>query len=134
MRRHANKTVENWIADPRRKPLVLRGARQTGKTWLTRQLAKTATKTLVEINFEEHPEFRSLFDTNEPAKILRNIEFKLDITIEPRNSLLLLDEVQMFPEVLAKLRWFYESLPELPVIAAGSFLGFAFADYAFIMA
>ena len=133
MRRHANKTVENWIADPRRKPLVLRGARQTGKTWLTRQLAKTATKTLVEINFEEHPEFRSLFDTNEPAKILRNIEFKLDITIEPHNSLLLLDEVQMFPEVLAKLRWFYESLPELPVIAAGSLLDFALADHAFSM-
>src|SRR5437870_3997499 len=127
MRRHADKTMQNWIADPHRKPLVLRGARQTGKTWLARQLAKTAGKTLIEINFEAHPECRSLFDTNEPAKILRNIEFKLDIKIEPHNSLLLLDEVQMFPEALAKLRWFYESLPALPVIAAGSLLDFTLA-------
>lgn len=133
MRRHADKTLQNWIADSRRKPLVLRGARQTGKTWLVRQLAKTAHKTLIEINFEEHPEFRSLFDTNEPTKILRNIEFKLDIKIEPQNTLLLLDEIQIFPEALAKLRWFYESLPELPVIAAGSLLDFALADHTFSM-
>ena len=121
--------MQEWITDPQRKPLVLRGARQTGKTWLARQLAKTAGKTLIEINFEAHPEFRSLFDTNEPAKIVRNIEFKLDSKIELRNSLLLLDEVQMFPEVLAKLRWFYALLPELPVIAAGSLLDFALADH-----
>ncbi|OGT32854.1 MAG: AAA family ATPase [Gammaproteobacteria bacterium RIFCSPHIGHO2_02_FULL_39_13] len=125
--------MQEWITDPQRKPLVLRGARQTGKTWLARQLAKTAGKTLIEINFEAHPEFRSLFDTNEPAKIVRNIEFKLDSKIELRNSLLLLDEVQMFPEVLAKLRWFYELLPELPVIAAGSLLDFALADHSFSM-
>lgn len=133
MRRHADKTMQEWIADPRRKPLVLRGARQTGKTWLARQLAKATHKTLIEINFEEHPEFRSLFDTNEPAKIVRNIEFKFDIKIEPQHSLLLLDEVQMFPEILAKLRWFYESLPELPVVAAGSLLDFALSEHAFSM-
>ena len=133
MRRHADKTVQNWMNDPRRKPLVLRGARQTGKTWLARQLANSTGKTLVEINFEEHPEFRSLFDTNEPAKIVRNIEFNLDIKIDLRNTLLLLDEVQTFPEVLAKLRWFYESLPELPVIAAGSLLDFVLADHTFSM-
>ncbi|OGT36698.1 MAG: AAA family ATPase [Gammaproteobacteria bacterium RIFCSPHIGHO2_12_FULL_38_14] len=133
MRRTADKTVQNWMSDSRRKPLVLRGARQTGKTWLARQLAKTTQKTLIELNFEEHPEYRSLFGTNEPAKILRNIEFKLDRKIDPQNSLLLLDEVQMFPEALAKLRWFYESLPILPVIAAGSLLDFTLAEHTFSM-
>ena len=133
MRRHADKTLQNWITDPRRKPLVLRGARQTGKTWLARQLAKTTHLTLIELNFEEHPEFRTLFDTNEPVKIVRNIEFKLEIKIDLKNTLLLLDEVQIFPEVLAKLRWFYELMPELPVIAAGLLLDFALSDHAFSM-
>ncbi|MBB72307.1 MAG: AAA family ATPase [Legionellales bacterium] len=122
-----------WLEDPRRKPLVLRGARQVGKTWIVRFLAEYANKQLVELNFERQPDLKALFTSNDPAEIILNIEASRNVTIKPIESLLFLDEIQAAPELLAKLRWFAEEYPELPVIAAGSLLEFVLAEHSFSM-
>ncbi|MBY0281790.1 MAG: AAA family ATPase [Alphaproteobacteria bacterium] len=124
---------KNWINLEDRKPLIVRGARQVGKTWLIRELAKNINKQLIEINFERDPQIKSLFETNNPEVILQNLEIYLGKNIEPTSSLLFLDEIQDAPEVLAKLRWFYEETPTLSVVAAGSLLEFILHDHSFSM-
>ena len=133
MRRYPLTYLHEWIIDSRRKPLVMRGARQVGKTWLVRHLANVTQKKLIEINFEHDPELYTAFKSNEPLKILRNIELKMDVDINLSESILFLDEIQAFPDLLAKLRWFYELLPTLPVIVAGSLLDFALEEHEFSM-
>ncbi|EKD71524.1 MAG: hypothetical protein ACD_46C00170G0001 [uncultured bacterium] len=111
----------------------MRGARQVGKTWLVRSLAKTTQKQLIEINFEENPQLHSAFSTNDPKKIIRDLELKLNLDININQSILFLDEIQIFPALLSKLRWFYELMPALPVIAAGSLLDFTLSDHTYSM-
>src|SRR5688572_6280966 len=120
MQRTALKTLLTWLNGYQRKPLVMRGARQTGKTWLVRQLANEANRRLVELNFERKPDYASLFESNNPKEILMNLSGLLDQEIDPAQAILFLDEIQAAPHLLAKLRWFAEDLPELPVIATGS--------------
>ena len=122
-----------WIENHDRKPLVIRGARQVGKTWLVREFAKTVGRTLIEINFEETPAIKSLFDSNDPQEIILQLGVKNRRPINVATSLLFLDEIQAAPEILAKLRWFAEKTPELPVIAAGSLLEFVLAKHTFSM-
>lgn len=124
---------ENWFLDSNRKPLILIGARQVGKTWIAREFAKRNRLTFVELNFERNPELKSLFESNDPRVVLRNIESYTGISINANSSLLFLDEIQDAPEVLSKLRWFFEEVPELPVIAAGSLLEFILSDHSFSM-
>lgn len=133
MDRRALDYLSNWLVEFNRKPLVLRGARQVGKTWLVRQLAKISDKTLIEINFEKQPCYASYFSTNDPKQILLNLSAELQCDIIPEKTLLFLDEVQAVPEIFPKLRWFYEDLPALPVIAAGSLLEFLLANHTFSM-
>lgn len=122
----------SWLKSSDRKPLVLRGARQVGKTWLVRHLAKSQGKKLIELNFEKQPSHASLFESNNPKDILLSLSALFN-DIDPNNSLLFLDEIQTTPELLSKLRWFAEELPTLPVIAAGSLLEFVLSDHAFSM-
>ncbi len=124
MRRRYTDYLKTWFHDSSRKPLLLRGARQVGKTWLARNLAESEGLLLVEFNFERSPELITLFDSNNPHQILKRIEQQFSITIDPQKTLLFLDEVQAKPELIAKLRWFYEDMPELAIIAAGSLLEF----------
>ena len=123
----------SWFEDPKRKPLILRGARQVGKTWIAREFAKNKNLTLVELNFERNPELKSLFESSDPKVILRNIASYTGTDIHLESSLLFLDEIQDAPEILSKLRWFYEELPTLPIIAAGSLLEFILSDHTFSM-
>lgn len=125
--------LQTWLTTVDRKPLVMRGARQVGKTWLVRQLAKISGKCLIEINFERNPKHASLFLSNDPRVILLNVSTLLNQVIEPSRSLLFLDEIQAAPDVLSKLRWFAEELPDLAVIAAGSLLEFVLTDHVFSM-
>ena len=133
MKRKAEDDLGVWLQGTGRKPLVLRGARQVGKTWLVRALAEAHDLDLIEINFEWDPAAKAIFASNDPRKYLSLLELERGIQIEPGKSLLFLDEVQAFPEMLAKLRWLYEKLPELAVIAAGSLLDFTLADHSFSM-
>lgn len=124
---------QNWLQSPNRKPLIIRGARQVGKTWLIHNFCEINQKKIFELNFEKNPELKSLFENNDPKQILLNISAHFNETIEYEHSVLFLDEIQVFPELLAKLRWFYEELPALPVIAAGSLLDFVLEDATFSM-
>lgn len=133
MRRAGIKFLNEWLISGNRKPLVLRGARQVGKTWLVRHFAKEKGLQLVEVNFERRPQLNSLFSSNDPKQILLNLTSVTNQPIDTKKALLFLDEIQAAPEILAKLRWFAEDLPELPVIAAGSLLEFVLAEHSFSM-
>ena len=131
MQRSAERILAAWAAQKDRKPLVLRGARQTGKTWLCGQFGGQFPGGLASVNFEREPDLAACFAPNDPRAILSLLEARLRRTITPGKTLLFLDEIQATPEVLAKLRWFAEELPSQHVIAAGSLLDFALADHAF---
>ena len=131
MYRHAMKDLEHWRDRARRKPLVIRGARQVGKTTLVRLFAERHFEALAEVNFERDPELASLFVRGDPGATLERLELQLDLEIAPGRTLLFLDEIQAAPEVLAALRYFYEDLPALHVVAAGSLLELALERPAF---
>lgn len=125
--------LKKWLDSADRTPLVIRGARQVGKTWLVRQLAEAANLNLIEFNFEERRQDISLFRTNDPHITLREIGASRGIDVTPSNSLLFLDEIQAAPVLIQKLRWFAEKLPELAVIATGSLLDFALEEHVMSM-
>lgn len=133
MKRAAYSDLSLWLKSTNRKPLIIRGARQVGKTWLARNLAKENKHDLIELNFERDPLAVELFESNDPRESLKRIERRFGRRIQADKTLLLLDEIQAAPQILAKLRWFYEELPQLPVIAAGSLLDFALEDHSFSM-
>jgi predicted AAA+ superfamily ATPase len=117
-----------WLQKPGRKPLIIRGARQVGKSSLVRNLAVLGERDCLEINFERNPEYSDFFKSKDPKIILNNLSIHFKKQINPKNSLLFLDEIQATPEVIEVLRYFYEECPELPVIAAGSLLEFVLAE------
>ena len=125
--------LAEWLQSENRKPLVIRGARQVGKTWLVRQLAAENKRKLIEINLERQPQLASLFASNDPHQIVLSLSAAFNESIDPRTALLFLDEIQAAPELLAKLRWFAEDMPTLPVIAAGSLLEFVLESHTFSM-
>jgi len=133
MKRARTTFLFDWLNSTPRKPLVIRGARQVGKTWLVRDFARSKGLRLIELNFEKRPELESLFSSNDPQEILLNLRASMGGEIKPSDSLLFLDEIQAAPQLLGKLRWFAEDMPQLPVIAAGSLLEFALAKHEFSM-
>lgn len=133
MKRDRTTFLVDWLNSSTRKPLVIRGARQVGKTWLIRDLASSQNRQLIELNFEKRPALESLFSSNDPKQILINIAASTGNNIDSSKVLLFLDEIQIAPHLLEKLRWFAEDMPQLPVIAAGSLLDFALAKHEFSM-
>lgn len=129
MDRKIIKNLCTWYSSSDRKPLIIRGARQVGKTWVVRYLSKQLNLELLELNFERNPNLISLFKDNEPAKLLIQLETFFNKNIDPKRILLFLDEIQAAPEILTKLRWFAEEMPDLPVITTGSLLDFILSDY-----
>lgn len=126
--RDALRDLEAWRKREQRRPLVIRGARQTGKSFLARLFARASFESMVEINFESDPSAVSLFESLDPRAIVPLLEAHCRSTITPGRTLLFLDEVQAAPRVLSALRYFHEQLPELHVVAAGSLLDFALAQ------
>jgi predicted AAA+ superfamily ATPase len=117
--------LDKWKIDPFRKPLLLRGARQVGKTYAVRRLGGRF-KSFVEVNFERLEGAASIFEKDLiPEKIIRSLSLLLKTPIIPGETLLFLDEVQEAPRAILALRYFYEEMPNLHVIAAGSLLEFA---------
>ena len=131
MERLFSRFLEEWLYQVKRKPLILRGARQVGKTWLVRDLASRSKRELVEINFERNPEHKRHFAGNDPLITLNALSLTLNRDIDPSKCILFLDEIQAAGEILSKLRWFAEEMPQMPVVAAGSLLEFTLADPAF---
>lgn len=114
-----------WKASTTRKPLILRGARQVGKTTLVKDFAKTYAKSIF-LNLEKS-KYSSFFeDYNEISTIKDALFFEYNISVEEIGStLLFIDEIQELPKAIQWLRYFYEEIPKLHVIAAGSLLEFA---------
>lgn len=124
MKRLIDHYLREWKNSPYRKSLLLRGARQVGKTYAVRQLGKSY-KSFIEINFEINISAKDIFERDlEPERIIRDLSLLAGQQIVPGESLLFFDEIQETPRVLTALRYFYEKLPELHVIAAGSLLDF----------
>lgn len=131
LRRKYISNLNHWINDKKRKPLVIRGARQVGKSTLVRLFAAERGLRLLEINLERHKGMNGVFASLNMKNILSALEDVVGKSIDPKNDLLFLDEIQATPQALAALRYFYEELPELPVIGAGSLLEFSFLDEKF---
>ena len=129
MYRFALDYLKTWKGKSGRKPLVIRGARQVGKTHLVRDFAQELFESVVEFNFERNPELGSVFACNSPREIVGILELRFNTTITPGKTLLFLDEIQAAPQVIPVLRYFLEEAPELHVVAAGSLLEFALFDF-----
>jgi len=133
MHRFALDYLRQWKTKASRKPLVVRGARQVGKSHLVRMFAQAEFKHLLEINFERLAGAASLFESKAPTAICRLLEARFNTPLIPGQSLLFLDEIQAAPAVFAVLRYFKEELPGLHVIAAGSLLEFILQEHDFSM-
>ncbi|MGZ3732897.1 MAG: AAA family ATPase [Parachlamydiaceae bacterium] len=133
MERDRTSFLVQWLNSNARKPLIIRGARQVGKTWLIRDLAHSQERHLIELNFERQPNLESLFSSNNPQEIMTNIAASIGRKIELSKTILFLDEIQAAPQLLEKLCWFAEDMPKLPVIVAGSLLDFTLAKHKFSM-
>lgn len=128
MKRLLEKQVVDWKDSPRRKPLVIRGARQVGKTWLVENILAKNFDSFVKIDFEKRRDLHTLFDGNlEPQSILNHLELTYGRIIAGK-TLLFFDEIQACPRAIMALRYFYEEMPELHIVAAGSLLEFAFDE------
>lgn len=125
MKRLMDWHLKQWKDDPYRKPLLIRGARQVGKTYGVRQLGKNF-EDLVEINFERKKEANKIFEKDlVPERILQELSLFSGKEIVPGKTLLFLDEIQECPEAILSMRYFFEEMPSLHLIAAGSLLDFA---------
>lgn len=129
MRRNAMVELERWKDDADRKPLVLRGARQVGKTWLMKEFGQSRYKSFVYFNFDEEDELRSVFEANKnPQRIVELLSMIAGEKILPGETLMIFDEIQECPEALNTLKYFREKANEYHVIAAGSLLGTLLAE------
>ncbi|NOR73689.1 MAG: AAA family ATPase, partial [Draconibacterium sp.] len=128
LERNIDRELLQWKKEANRKPLLVRGARQVGKSSSIRKLGESFDSFL-EINFEEHKNVHSLFDGNlTPTILCENLSVMFDMEIITGKTLLFLDEIQTCIPAISSLRFFYEKMPELHVVAAGSLLEFALAE------
>ena len=132
MQRLQAESLRDWLGRSTRKPLVIRGARQVGKSTLVDLFAAQSGRDLVTVNLERQSGLDDAFATNDPATILNLISAITDQRLGPK-GILFLDEIQAAPAAFPALRYFLEDRPDLPVIAAGSLLEFLLADHAFSM-
>ena len=131
--RHAEHHLKEWYRSRRRKPLVLRGARQVGKSTLVRQFAANNELVLAEINLERHLYLDAVFKTLDLERIIYELEAVAGQKINSADTILFLDEIQGTPHAIQALRYFYEDRPHIPVVSAGSLLEFTLADHHFSM-
>lgn len=124
MKRSISEKLAKWAVSRNRKPLLLQGARQIGKTYSLRAFGAAQFERAHYVNFEGHEDFMSAFNGSlKPEKILRDLELLLETSINPKSDLLILDEIQNCSRALTSLKYFSEDLPGLAICAAGSLLG-----------
>ncbi len=124
MKRKAFDLLIKWKNDPHRKPLVLKGARQVGKTWLMKKFGEDCYEDYFYFNFDEEDRLNSIFETNkDPSRIIELLGLIVGKKILPEKHLIIFDEVQECPDALNCLKYFYEKANEFHIISAGSLLG-----------
>lgn len=125
MKRNAIKELYEWKENNGRKPLVILGARQVGKTWLMKEFGKEAYKKCAYVNFEDNDDIRGMFEHDfDIQRIIANLQWTTGVTID-EDTLIILDEIQEAPRGITALKYFQEKAPQYHVIAAGSLLGIA---------
>lgn len=122
MKREIIQLFTEWKNRYNRKPLIVRGARQVGKTYTINEFARSQFLKCVSINLEESPELKSIFKSTNPKSIVQELSILTNTDITPGETLLFIDEIQSCPEAIVSLRYFYEQMPELHLVAAGSLL------------
>ena len=126
MKRQAIEKLYEWKNSAGRKPLIIRGARQVGKTWLMKEFGRLAFKNIVYINFDSNSDIAQLFAGNlDIPRLISGLEIFSRNKIVPQETLLIFDEVQEAPRALTSLKYFCEEAPEYAIVAAGSLLGVA---------
>lgn len=127
MKRKLLENLKEWKNKVGRKPLIIQGARQVGKTYLLKQFGESCYENTVYVNFDRlEPDIERLFSGSiEPSRIIEFLSIKYSTTIKPGKTLLIFDEIQELPRALTSLKYFYEDSPEYHVVAAGSLLGVA---------
>ena len=126
MYREAIAKLEKWKNSGHRKPLILRGARQVGKTWLMREFGKNNYKKCAYISMDENERMENVFrEAFDIERILLALEIEVGFKITPEDTLIIFDEIQEIPRALKALKYFYEQAPQYHVMAAGSLLGIA---------
>ena len=131
MRRTIEPVLKKWKNQSNRLPIILRGARQVGKSFIIEKFGKENFESLVTCNFEFRPELINCFDNLDPQSICAKLEVAFKTRIIPGKTLLFLDEIQICPKAIMALRYFKEKLPDLHVIAAGSLLEFVLHEEQF---
>ena len=117
-----------WKNSKYRKPLILKGVRQVGKTWILKEFGNICYENIAYFNFDENPEYRQFFQTTKDInRILQNLILISGYKIVPEKTLIIFDEVQDAPEVINSLKYFYENTPEYHITCAGSLLGISLA-------
>ena len=126
MYRIAIEKLYKWKSSTRRKPLIIEGARQVGKTWLMKEFGKQAYADTVYINFDSNSRMADLFSADlDTDRLIMGLELYAGRKINPENTLLVFDEVQEVPRALTSLKYFYENAPQYHIVCAGSLLGIA---------
>lgn len=126
MKRFALEKLKIWKEKPDRKPLIIRGARQVGKTWLMKEFGKTCFEKTAYVNFDSNPRMQQLFEGEiDVERMILAISAETGVSINCADTLLIFDEVQEVPKALGSLKYFCENAPEYAIVAAGSLLGVA---------
>lgn len=129
MKRLIMDRLVNWKNSPYRKPLILKGVRQVGKTWILKEFGRLHYDNVAYFNFDENPEYKQFFElTKDVNRILQNLTLVSGQKIEPESTLIIFDEIQDCPEVINSLKYFCENAPQYHVTCAGSLLGIALAQ------
>ena len=131
MYRSIEKELKSWKTSNLKYPLLLRGARQVGKTFVIEKFGSEEFDSFEKVNFEAQPEAAAFFESLDPTQILQRLEIWTGRTIRPGKTLLFLDEIQACPKAILALRYFKENIPELHVIGAGSLLEFTLMQHQF---
>jgi predicted AAA+ superfamily ATPase len=132
MERYAYQSLLEWRISPHRKPLLLKGARQVGKTYLLKEFAKNEFPSFMYVNFEEDSRFCGYFEKDlKPARIIQELQFHFNRQFNTKTDCLIFDEIQGCPRALTSLKYFNEEIPELALCAAGSLLGVVLNDDSF---
>jgi len=126
IKRTIQRKLSAWKHSPDRKPLILQGARQVGKTWLLKHFGAAEFDDVAYFNFEEQPDLKQFFEnTKDLSRILQNLSLVHGQTILPQKTLVIFDEIQECNEALNTLKYFCENAPEYAVVSAGSLRGAA---------
>ena len=126
MERKAMELLVQWKNSKRRKPLIIKGARQTGKTWLMKEFGRQHFKYTAYVNFDNNEYMKDVFDMDyNVERILMAVNITTGVRIVPEDTLIIFDEIQENPRAIASLKYFCEDAPEYPIVAAGSLLGVA---------